>query len=83
MRMRYAVMLILLAPLLGAGLLLVRAPDARANIAGMMVCETLKIGRASGAITAEGRERLLAEMTTSPTLDADVKRSAEAARKRC
>jgi hypothetical protein len=84
MRTRYAVILVLLGPLLGAGFLLVRTPDARAGIASMMVCEALKIGKASGAITAEGREKLLSEMTSSPTLGADVKRSAaEAAQKRC
>jgi hypothetical protein len=83
MRMRYAVMLILLGPFLGAGFLLVRTPDARAGVASMMVCDVLKIGKTSGAITAEGREKLLVEMTNSPTLDADVKRSAAVAQNRC
>ena len=83
MRMRYAVMLVLLGPVLGVAALLNRTPDARAGIASMMVCEALKIGKTSGAITAEGREKLLAEMTSSPTLDAGVKRSAEVAQKRC
>ena len=83
MRMRYAVILVLLGPFLGAGFLLVRTPDARANLASMMVCEALKIGKTSGAITAEEREKLLSEMTSSPTLDADVKRSAGVAQKRC
>ena len=83
MRMRYAVMLILLGPFLGAGFVLVRTPDARASIASMLVCGALEIGKTSGAITAEGREKLLAEIISSPTLDADVKRSAEVARKEC
>jgi hypothetical protein len=83
MRMRYAAMLVLLGPVLGAAIVLVQAPDARAGLAGIMVCETLKIGKTSGALTAEGREKLLSEMTSSPTLGADVKRSAEAARKQC
>jgi hypothetical protein len=83
MRMRYALILILLGPFLGAAFVLVEAPNARATIASAMVCEVLKIGRTSGAITAEGRQTLLSKMINSPTLDTQVKRSAETAAKRC
>lgn len=83
MRVRYALMLILLGPFLGAGFVLVEAPGARAGIAGAMVCEVLKTGMTSGAITAEGRQKLLSEMINSPTLDANVKQSAATADKRC
>jgi hypothetical protein len=83
MRMRYALIAILLGPFLGAAFLLVRMPDARATIAVTLVCEALRIGKASGAITAEGRQKLLSEMINSSTLNAEVKRSAETAQKRC
>lgn len=83
MRMRYALPLVLLAPFLGAGFVLAGAPDARARLGGTMVCEVLSAGKTSGAITAEGRQTILSDMINSPTLDADAKRSAEAANKRC
>ena len=83
MRMRYALILILLSPFLGAAFILVQAPDAQATLAGVLVCEVLEIGQTSGAITAEGRQKLLSEMINSPTLDAEVKRSAETAAKGC
>ena len=83
MRMRYALMLILLSPFLGAAFILVQAPDAQATIASVLVCEVLEIGQTSGAITAEGRRNLLSEMINSPTLDAEVRQSAETAAKRC
>jgi hypothetical protein len=83
MRMRYALMLILLSPFLGAAVIFVQAPDARATLSRTWVCEVLKIGQTSGAITAEGRQKLLSEMINSPTLDAEVKRSAETAAKGC
>lgn len=83
MRKRYALLLILLAPVLGAGFVFVETPDARAGIAGMLVCEVLKTGKASGAITAEGRQTILSEMINSPTLDARAKHSAEMASKKC
>lgn len=83
MRMRYAVPLVLLAPVLGAGFVFIKAPDARAAITSALVCEVLKTGTASGAITAEGRQTILSEMINSPTLDANVKLSAATASKRC
>jgi len=83
MRMRYALILILLSPFLGAAFILVQAPDAQATIASVLVCEVLEIGQTSGAITAEGRQKLLSEMINSPTLDAEVRQSAETAAKRC
>ena len=83
MRMRYALLLILLSPFLGAAVILVQVPDARATLSSTWVCEVLKIGQTSGAITAEGRQKLLSEMINSPTLDAQVKQSAETAAKRC
>ena len=83
MRMRYALILILLGPFLGTAFVLVEASDARATIPSALVCEVLKIGQTSGAITAEGRQKLLSEMINSPTLDAEVKRSAETAAKGC
>ena len=57
MRIRYALLLIPLGPLLGAASVLVKAPDARATIASAMVCEVLGTGKTLGAITAEGRRR--------------------------
>ncbi len=83
MRMRYALILVLLSPFLGAAIILVKAPNARASISSALVCEVLKIGQTQGAITAEGRQKLLSEMINSPTLDAQVKQSAETAAKRC
>src|ERR1700704_1915594 len=81
MRMRYALILILLSPFLGAAVILVQVPDARATLSSTWVCEVLKSGKTSGTITAEGRQKLLSEMINSPTLDAEVKRSAETAAK--
>ena len=83
MRMRYALIIILLSPFLGAAAVFVKVPNPQATIASAMVCEVLKIGQTSGAITAEGRQKLLSEMINSPTLDAEVKQSAETAAKRC
>jgi|tagenome__1003787_1003787.scaffolds.fasta_scaffold20246692_1 hypothetical protein len=83
MRMRYAVILILLSPFLGAAFVLVKAPNAQATISSALVCEVLKTGQTSGAITAEGRQKLLSEMINSPTLDALTKQSAETAAKQC
>jgi len=83
MRMRYALLLILLSPFLGAAFVVVKVPDAQATISSALVCEVLRIGQKSGAITAEGRQKLLSEMINSPTLDAEVKRSAETAAKGC
>ena len=83
MRMRYALILMLLSPFLGAAFLLVKVPDAQATISSALVCEVLRIGQTSGAITAEGRQKILSEMINSPTLDAEVKRSAETAAKGC
>jgi hypothetical protein len=82
-RKRYAFILILLSPFVGAAWLLVKAPGAQAAISSAAVCEVLRIGQTSGAITAEGRRKLLSEMINSPTLDAQVKQSAETAAKRC
>ena len=83
MRMRYALILILLSPFLGATIVVVEEPDSRATLSGAWVCDVLKIGQTSGAITAEGRQKLLSEMINSPTLDAEVKQSAETAAKGC
>jgi hypothetical protein len=83
MRVRYSLILILLSPLLGAAFVLVKVPDAQAIISSAFVCEVLKIGQTSGAITAEGRQKILSEMINSPTLDTRVKQSAETAAKRC
>jgi hypothetical protein len=83
MRMRYALILILLSPFLGGAFVLVKVPDAQATISSALVCEVLRIGQTSGAITAEGRQKLLSEMINSPTLDAQAKQSAETVAKRC
>ena len=83
MRMRYALLLILLSPFLGAAFVVVKVPDAQATISSALVCEVLRIGQTSGAITAEGRQKILSEMINSPTLDAEVKQSAETAAKGC
>jgi hypothetical protein len=83
MRMRYALILILLSPFVGGAFLFVKVPNAQANISSRFVCEVLRIGQTSGAITAEGRQKILSEMINSPTLDAQAKQTAETVAKRC
>ena len=83
MRWQIALLIILLALVLGAGLKDLMAPDARERVSAEVVCQVLVTGTTLGVLTPASRKSLLSDMILAPELDAGVKRSAERALQGC